>query len=138
MLTRLLPLIVLLVWMVPPAHAQESTPRVLMDMAFVVYPGDAAGPQCLMLDGGALTVELQRTGDLGGGPAPVQFALRPFVVAPGLLDMAVPDSPTSTTVTISRGVYCYSLGQGQPWVDRPASAPRGQIVRLRLALAPAS
>jgi hypothetical protein len=107
--------------------------RVLQDSTVVVFPGPGSN-QCVQMQAGTLIVDVQRTGDMGGGAYPVAFSLQPFVVARPLLDLTIGDTPTSTSVPVQSGPYCYGLTHPGPWTDRPESAPRGQLVALRLTL----
>ena len=127
----------LLALAVAGVQAQTEQPRVIADMPLVVMPGGST-PQCIMLQAGTLTVDLQRTGNMGGGAYPVSFSLRPFVVAEALLpEISVADTPLSVAVPVGNaGIYCYSMSHSQEWTTRPESAPRGQMVHLRLTFAP--
>jgi hypothetical protein len=119
------------------SQAQGPPPRILADLPLIVMAGDPGLPQCIELESGTLTIRLQRTGDLGGGPVAVTFRLSPFVVAEPILPALTPtDTPVTVSAPITGGVYCYSLAHPQPWMNRPESAPLGQRIHLQLTWQP--
>jgi hypothetical protein len=139
-------LLVAIVALGPPtrAPAQEvqsspsEGPRVVAESSVVVFPGGASpGDTCLLLDAGTLTVELRRVADMGGGPYPVTFSLRTFVVAEAPIPgVAISSMPVTLAVPVSADVYCYSFEHSETWTNRPESAPKGQVITLRLTHTP--
>jgi hypothetical protein len=122
--------------MVRAEEGRLTAPQVVADMTVVVLPGDTS-PQCLLLDGQTVTVELRRLNERGGTVYPIDFEMGPFVVASSPFpSLTVAETPLGATVPIASGVYCYSFHHPQTWVDRPTSAGQAQFIQLRLTQAP--
>ena len=138
--------LIVLAW---PAHAQDSTGgHVLLDATVRVAPGENGG-LCLLLDtSGILEVSLQRVDDRDDSliDAPI-FALGPYRTSPAgsgdppeIQAQPVTSMRTAITLPVESRLYCYSLSlKSTPAIEALPPRERAthfRFVTLKLTLTP--